>query len=150
MGVTCVPVVANGRDDVWSLIDSDVADLLTGRSLSLGSHGYPQIFWRGRVEVLHRMVMGCVPKDGKIVDHISGQRLDNRRANLRLVTAAENTQNRRQARLHRGAYATGWGKWTAQVKHNGKTVRLGNYATPEEAAAVAKAYRLEHFTACTT
>lgn len=41
---------------------------------------------------MHRLIMGS-PKD-KIVDHINNQTLDNRRSNLRVVTAKENMRNR--------------------------------------------------------
>ncbi len=46
-----------------------------------------------RYFIFHRHVMGCVPKDGKICDHISGSTLDNRRENLRVVDAKANTHN---------------------------------------------------------
>lgn len=43
-------------------------------------------------QLLHRMVIGAQP--GEIVDHINGDGLDNRHANLRVVSAAENAANR--------------------------------------------------------
>lgn len=148
MGVW-VPVVAGDRG-AWTILDEDVADLLAGRSLSLGSHGYAQTYLGGRVEVVHRIVMGCVPRDGRIVDHVDGDQLNNLRTNLRLVTAAENTQNRRQARPNRGAHLNRHGRWSAVVHHNGKAIRLGTFAKAEEAAAVAKEYRMQHFSSCAT
>lgn len=149
MTTILVPVVANERD-IWTTLDSDIAEMFAGKRLSLGSHGYVQNFHAGRVEVVHRIVMGCVRGDGRIVDHIDGDRLNNTRSNLRLVTAAENTQNRHQRRPHRGAYIQRSGRWQACVQANGKKVSLGTYDTPEEAAAVAAAYRREHFSACAT
>jgi hypothetical protein len=48
---------------------------------------------RGRGVKMHRLVLGLEPGDGKIGDHINGDRLDNRRSNLRVVSAAGNAQN---------------------------------------------------------
>ncbi len=43
---------------------------------------------------MHRQIMGLVRGDGKIVDHINRDSLDNRRGNLRLCTYSENNKNR--------------------------------------------------------
>jgi hypothetical protein len=42
---------------------------------------------------LHRVIMNC--PDDKIVDHINGNTLDNRKQNLRICTKLENDQNRK-------------------------------------------------------
>jgi hypothetical protein len=46
------------------------------------------------VETMHRMVLQ-VPK-GKAVDHINGDGLDNRKANLRIATLSQNSANRKR------------------------------------------------------
>jgi hypothetical protein len=41
---------------------------------------------------MHRYVIGAL--SGQIVDHVNSDRLDNRKSNLRIVTASQNNQNR--------------------------------------------------------
>lgn len=89
-----------------------------------------------RQRFVHRELMGLgsMAEDPIEVDHINGDRLDNRRANLRLATHQENGRNvggrvgalKRVDRHGRG--------WRAQIKVNGETLYLGTFDTPEEAA----------------
>lgn len=44
--------------------------------------------------LMHREIMGLKPGDPQHVDHRNGDPLDNRRSNLRVVTAAQNAENR--------------------------------------------------------
>lgn len=80
---------------------------------------------------MHRMIMGAKP--GEIVDHIDGNGLNNRRANLRVCSVAENNRNKsaRWGRYgHKGVWQNTRGTWAAIFK--GK--RIGKYATEREAA----------------
>lgn len=53
------------------------------------NYGYP---YNGRIkQTLHRFLLG--KKEGLEIDHINGNKLDNRRINLRFITHAENTKN---------------------------------------------------------
>lgn len=93
---------------------------------------------RTRTVCLHREIM-C-PPPGFHVDHINGDGLDNRRANLRLATCAENTRNRRLPRNNSSGFKgvtasrTG-GRWVAQIGVNGRQTYLGSFETPEAAHA---------------
>lgn len=49
---------------------------------------------KSRGYTMHRQILGLIHGDGKEVDHINKDRLDNRRANLRVVTRKENCANR--------------------------------------------------------
>jgi HNH endonuclease/AP2 domain len=85
---------------------------------------------------MHRVLMG--EPDGFDVDHINGDGLDNRRANLRIATRAENLRNQRLSlRNTSGFKGVCWdkdkGKWRAQIKLNWGNHYLGLYTTPEEA-----------------
>jgi hypothetical protein len=83
---------------------------------------------------MHRYIMK--PGAGFFVDHINGDGLDNRRANLRLCSHAENLQNRRpygRSRFLGVAYDASSGKrkpWAATIGRR----RIGRFATEEEAA----------------
>jgi len=89
------------------------------------------------------------PATHELVDHINGNKLDNRRENLRLCTRAVNNANRHSRHPlnisgYRGVFrenrAINW-KWTAQVSINGKNKRLGRFNSPVLAAAFAATYR---------
>jgi hypothetical protein len=111
-------------------------------ALSLGSHGYAQI-WDSYVALVHRWVMGAVRGDGQIVDHVNRQKLDNRKTNLRFVTAAESSANvsSHASSGYRGVYRNR-DKWAAAVKCGGIKVNLGTYPDKEIAAQVAHEWRL--------
>lgn len=124
------------------LYDDDVA--LPGR-LSIGSHGYAQLTGvEYNVVLFHRWLLGCTFADGKVVDHRNRNKLDCRRANLRITTPSGNNQNRLPGQ-RRNAYPAR-GKWQAKVKLHGRVHTLGTFPTREEAQAVAEAWKATHFT----
>ena len=60
--------------------------------------------WNPRRSLLmHRLILNLFKGDGKIVDHINRNSLDNRRCNLRIVSHAENLRNNNA----KGAYKVG-------------------------------------------
>lgn len=93
---------------------------------------------KGRTNIyLHRVILNS-PLD-KVGDHISGDSLDNRMANLRVATTSENLRNRGiPADNKSGAKGVSWKqsakKWWARITVNGKMKDLGCYDTVEEAA----------------
>lgn len=78
---------------------------------------------------VHRVVWeahnGPIPP-GMQVDHINGDRLDNRIENLRLATNAQNNcnvgLNSRNTTGHKGISIRNNGKFRVQVKHGGVTI----------------------------
>lgn len=98
---------------------------------------------------MHRDLLGLARGDGRLVDHINRNGLDNRRDNLRIVTNAQNGQNRgsnRGARSpYRGVYwDTTRGKWRAKGKLSGVTIHIGYFADEAEAAHAAREWRIEN------
>ena len=85
---------------------------------------------------LQRMVMNVTdPK--LVVDHINGDRHDNRKCNLRVTTNKNNTRNNRLAKNNNSGY-TGVrellnGRYQARIMVDRKEINLGFYETFEEA-----------------
>lgn len=85
-----------GKVIAHALVDDTDHRALRDQRWSLNSHGYVQ-GWNGTVCKLHRVLLGLSRGDGNVVDHINGNRLDNRRKNLRLVNVTINNRNLQRA-----------------------------------------------------
>jgi hypothetical protein len=105
------------------------------------THGYRVICVFGKRYLAHRlawlMTYGIWPKID--LDHINGDSLDNRINNLRLATEGQNLANSRIAKNNRsGVKGVCWrrdiGKWSAQIRKDGKLKHIGLFATIDEAA----------------
>lgn len=92
-------------------------------------------------ERLHRVIMGN-PKD-KMVDHVNGDKLDNRKSNLRVTDNAHNKANGRLYRTnktgYKGVHQAISGRYFAVISKGGNdgNIHLGTFDTAREAA---KAY----------
>ncbi len=113
--------------------------------------GYRTIGINGKFGKAHRLAFlymtGKLPEAD--VDHINGDRADNRWSNLRDVSRSINVQNQRMAHSNNKSGLLGvhrhYGKWQAQIKINGKRIYLGTFPTPDEThAAYIDAKRLIH------
>lgn len=73
----------------------------------------------------------------KKIDHINGNKSDNRWANLRDVSASINAQNCLQLTGSSGEHGVHCvrGRWKAEIKAKGKCIRLGSYSEKWRAAA---------------
>lgn len=131
-------------------VDPEDEHFLKERTWSVHTSGYASAVRRingKNVRVyLHCEIMKR--KSGEVIDHKNGDRLDNRRSNLRVVSASDNNRNRsaRHARNtsgHRGVhYDKVKGKWRAKAVVNGKSNHLGYFSTSEEASEVVRTWRL--------
>lgn len=73
------------------------------------------------------------------VDHINGNKLDNRLSNLRVCNTTQNSQNKTKTVKNTSGYkGVSWNddkkKWNASIRVNGKTICLGNFGSKSAAA----------------
>lgn len=112
----------------------------------LHRRGYSQVYFRRKTIgisylawVLH---YGELPIDGFYIDHIDGDRLNNRISNLRLVTPRQNQQNQRRHREGGGLPGAtlvsrrGRQRWQSKIKvAGGRQIWLGLYDSELQAHA---------------
>jgi hypothetical protein len=133
---------------IWSIARPKIK---VGDQVGFVHHsGYIHTEIFGRHYALHRLawfyVTGSWPKHQ--IDHINGNKADNRFANLREATNAQNSLNKpvRNSTGYKGVAFKKWLKkkpYTASITINGKITHLGCFATAEEAFEVYKAKSLE-------
>jgi hypothetical protein len=96
---------------------------------------------------LHRVIFYMHHKYvSKFIDHINGNKHDNRIENLREATQSQNQQNRGLNKNNTsGVKNVYWHKktqkWIADLRYNGKKKNFGSYSTLEEAKKVVEQFR---------
>ena len=124
----------------------------SGQIAGCKSHGYIKIGIEKMMIAAHRIVWAMNHGNWPFgeIDHINGDRADNRIENLREVTHQQNCFNRSKAANNRSGYkGVSWHaegkKWQAHISVGGKGIYLGLFETAEEAheaykTAVDRAY----------
>lgn len=96
--------------------------------------------------LMHRVVMNAQP--GQWVDHINGNRLDNRKQNLRFATPTENQRNRKPThnKAARGVrFNSRDGLWKASIQVDRKEISLGQWSTEAQAQRARACAELFYF-----
>lgn len=129
------------------LVDDDDVPSLSNYTWHIERNGYACTNMRDesvpskyRTVKMHRMIMGFELKDRRYVDHINGNRIDNRKENLREVSNQQNLCNRGKTSGNKSGYkGVSWhavtGKWVASIGFKYETIHLGCFDTKEEARA---------------
>lgn len=123
------------------------------RAGSLHSRGYVHIEIDGRQHKAHRLVWlaahGSCPKAH--LDHINGDKADNRLSNLREATKHQNGTNRSgpNKQSTSGVRGVSWHrtrrKWAAYVTDHGRAFSLGLFTDKEEAILAVESERAKRF-----
>lgn len=123
------------------LVDDEDYPNLVGMIWELAPTQHVLTRTNGRTKpiMIHHMILPR--RDGFEIDHVNGNPLDNRRANLRYCTHAQNMKNRKKHKHSRWEYK-GIEKysrplkrpWRARIVSDGVRYNLGDFATALEAA----------------
>lgn len=121
-----------------------------GKVGHINNHGYEIISVCGRQYLAHRLawfyVYGVMPS---MIDHIDGDRANNKIENLRVCDCSTNAMNSgvktRNKLGVKGVFASKNGKYVAQICLNYKRIHLGTFQTIDEASdAYVVASKLYH------
>lgn len=117
----------------FAIVDDDIFDVLSKHSWHTSSNGYAR---NGGREYMHRIIMR--PRPGLTIDHINLNKLDNRRANLRICSMRDNIRNGPKKKTKNPYKGVFWEqrtrRWFAQISVNYRSVFLGRYRDPIDAA----------------
>ena len=121
-----------GIEKARGLLDIEDIELVKPYKWCLNKAGYVYNSY-SKKECMHNVVMGA-----KMIDHVSGEKRDNRRCNLRAATASENSRNKGPSTNNktgvRGVYKLPDGRYKASLQPKSGFVRIGVFDTLEEAA----------------
>lgn len=104
-----------------------------------------------RPSIIVRMHRQIVSADHSMeVDHINGNKLDNRKENLRQCSHRQNGMNGPKKKCNLSGFKgvtfdKKLSKWRAQISNMGKTIFIGSFLTPESAHEAYKIKAVELF-----
>lgn len=147
----CVMRDESARVVAFALVDEEDYERLTVYRWGLTAAGYARrqgVDGQGRPRgvLMHREILQLVIGDGLAVDHVNRNKLDNRKMNLRRVTAGENSQNQTPRARGTSTYrGVSWDKerkrWVVWGKVEGRAKFLGRFIREADAAAAAETFR---------
>ena len=118
---------------------------------TINGMGYQQIFVNYKTYLAHRLAWLLHSKEWppEEIDHINGDRSDNRYMNLRLVNKQENHRNERKNRRNKSGVMgvnsqPGPNPWYVQIRCNGRNKHVGVFADWFDAVCARKAAEHKH------
>ena len=137
-----------GKKPVAVLVDDEDYENVRQYPWSKNYLGYISGKVDGKRVYLHRLIMGY--PDGKVVDHINGDKLDNRKQNLRICTVRQNVMNSKTPKNntsgHTGVSLRSDRKlYRANIMVNRRQIYLGSFERIEDAVLARKQAEVKYF-----
>lgn len=135
-------------------IDDEDIEISLGKIWRISTKGYAATVVKtgnkSELVYFHRLVMGLTSRDGKIIDHINRDKLDNRKANLRVCSFKENARNRGRRKNSKYPYkgiekCSRTSSLYACLVKEGVRYRSGPQKSVEDAAREYDKLALKHF-----
>ena len=126
------------NQNAFTLVDDDDYENLSKYKWYCSAQGYAvRNLGQGKQMRMHRQIINA--PNGFETDHINGDKLDNRKLNLRICTHSENCYNSQKRSDNTSGYKgvvyhREAGKWRARISKKGKRKHVGLFHTAEEAA----------------
>ena len=147
------------KESLWTTIDLEDLEKVIGFSYTwfakynhtndeyyaVASVYHPEL-QQTRPIYLHQFLTNA---NGKDVDHINNDTLDNRKSNMRVVMESNNSRNRKgRNRNNKSGYRNVSlikGKWVVQLQIDGKNKKLGSFEDVHEAGKFAEEMRRKYY-----
>jgi len=142
----CKVINVNTQPNTTFLIDTEDIHILGDALWHLSANGYVTV--GGGRTCLHRAIIK--PTKGNSVNHVNGDKTDNRKCNLRTCKAKECSRTRKINKSNTSGFkGVSWDnssqKWRAMIGVDYKIIRLGRYDDKLEAAKAYNEAAIKYF-----
>lgn len=160
-----IPLHRKNKSTLYAIVDNEDYEKLSSYTWNLNSYGYAYRLQElesyatakasGKTHpkrhsvLMHRQVKNLQRNDGLIIDHIDGNRLNNQKNNLRIVTHKENHSNKgkpsgKRTSIYRNVVKTPANTWRVYPKAYGVRVNIGHFKNEEAAFIAAELWCQKH------
>ena len=143
------------KNGLFVIVDEELFEDLSKHKWYVDNMGYPSTPGKtatGKRQPIRMHVKIMGNKRGFVIDHINGNKLDNRISNLRFATRGQNAQNAKNrvkktgTSLFRGVvWRQPRQKWEAYITYEKKRYGLGGYKEEAEAALAYNEYAIKFY-----